>query len=56
MLCTCCPTPLHMLNMKKMIRAEIKKIKNLKFICPGPRQPDKWTKGQSEQNLGKYFL
>ena len=36
--------------MEKMIRAEIKKIKNLKFIPPhGPRQPDKWTKGQREK-------
>ena len=26
---TCCPTTLYMVNLKKMIRAETKKIKNL---------------------------
>ena len=43
---TCCPTALCMLNMKKMMRAEI--------ICPhGPRdsQAGKWTKGQREKEI-----
>ena len=31
-LSTCCSTAFNMLNMKKMIRTEIKKIKNLKLI------------------------
>ena len=49
-----------MLNMKKMVGGEIKKIKNLKFICThGPKQPDKWTetKGQREKKICKnpYF-
>ena len=37
-----------------MVRREIKKIKNLKFICPhGPKQRDKWTetKRQREKKI-----
>ena len=43
-----------MLNVKKMVKGEIKKIKKLKFICPhGSKQPDKWTetKGQREKKI-----
>ena len=48
---TCCPTALYMLNMEKMIRAEIKNQKLVKFICP--RQPNKWNrqKGQKEKEI-----
>ena len=53
----CCTTALYMLSIKKMIRSEIKKNENLKFICPhGSRQPKKWKKGtERERNLVKYF-
>ena len=43
-----------MLNVKDMVKGEIKKIKKLKFICPhGSKQPDKWTetKGQREKKI-----
>ena len=43
---TCCITALYMLSMKKRIGAEIKKIKNLKFICPMGQ--DSQTNGQRD--------
>ena len=43
---TCCTAALYMLSMKKRIGAEIKKIKNLKFICPMGQ--DSQTNGQRD--------
>ena len=47
----CCPTALYMLNMKEMIRAEIKKIDNLwKWFAPADSQ----TNGQRDRMRKKF--
>ena len=44
----------YVLIMKKMIRAKIKKIKNLKFICSHTMNPDSQTNGQRDRERKKY--
>ena len=54
---TCCTTALYMLSMKKRIGAEIKKIKNLKFICPmGQDSQRNGQRDRERKKFGKKFF